>query len=407
MYTFVMFFFVALCVLLELVNLCSAVKSPSLGPQLPLSGGLTKREISIDTSDYPPSWIDIPIDHFSNSTNQTFRNRYWINGRHYNAGGPVFFFDSGEQNAHPLVPYFLAEAAGPSAVMALARRFNGLAIIFEHRFYGDLDEGSYPFPMNSTTGRPIAGREGYDAYQYLTFEQALEDTIFFAENFQPSGLEKYWSLLKPKYTPWIWLGGSYPGIRGATMRVRNPETFFATWASSAPVEARVDMWTYYAAAERSMTRNCSADWTAVTKYVDGVLSNGTDSEISDLKYDIYTAVLSGPKGRSPTSVSRTGSDALSGSDVGNSLLLPLSFYQYYGFEASVQPFCDIMETMNRTSARTLDNGGTAPAIASESGINVSHNITAALHAFLVGIAEIDYDEVPYSDDPIQDSRYGT
>lgn len=406
-YTFVMFFFVALCALLKLVNLCSAVKSPSLGQQLPLNGGLTKREISIDTSDYPPSWIDIPIDHFSNSTNQTFRNRYWINGQHYNAGGPVFFFDSGEQNAHPLVPYFLAEAAGPSAVMALARRFNGLAIIFEHRFYGDLDEGSYPFPMNSTTGRPIAGREGYDAYQYLTFEQALEDTIFFAENFQPSGLEKYWSLLKPKYTPWIWLGGSYPGIRGATMRVRNPETFFATWASSAPVEARVDMWTYYAAAERSMTRNCSADWTAVTKYVDGVLSNGTDSEISDLKYEIYTAVLSGPKGRSPTSVSRTGADALSGSDVGNSLLLPLSFYQYYGFEASVQPFCDIMETMNRTSARTLDNGGTAPAIASESGINVSHNITAALQAFLVSIAEIDYDEVPYSDDPIQDSRYGT
>ena len=55
------------------------------------------------------------------------------------------------------------------------------------------------------------------------------------------------------------------------MRVRNPETFYATWASSAPTEAAVDMYTYYAQAERSMFRNCSADWTAVTKYSDGLV----------------------------------------------------------------------------------------------------------------------------------------
>jgi hypothetical protein len=53
----------------------------------------------------------------------------------------VFYFDSGEQNVHPLVPYFLAEAAGPSAVMALAQRFNDLAVLFEHRFYDDPHEG--------------------------------------------------------------------------------------------------------------------------------------------------------------------------------------------------------------------------------------------------------------------------
>ena len=53
----------------------------------------------------------------------------------------MFYFDSGEQNVHPLVPYFLAEAAGPSAVMALAQRFNDLAVLFEHRFYGDPHEG--------------------------------------------------------------------------------------------------------------------------------------------------------------------------------------------------------------------------------------------------------------------------
>ena len=299
---------------------------------------------------------------------------------------------------HPLVPYFLYEAAGPSSVMALARRFNGIALIFEHRFYGDEGHGSFPFPMKASG----MAQGGYAAYKYLNTEQALQDPVYFAHHFEPPGLEKYWSLLKPESTPWIWLGGSYPGIRGAHMRVRNPETFFASWASSAPTQAAVDMWTYYAQAERSMTRNCSADYTAVTHYVDFVLASGTTSEKNDLKIALYTAVQSGTGGKKPSSVNRTEAEALTKVDVANYLLLPLSFYQYYGFEASVQPFCDIMETFNNTQARTTDNGGTLPAIASESGIALTHNISAAWHALLVGIAEIDYDSIPYNDDPIQD-----
>lgn len=73
----------------------------------------------------------------------------------------------------------------------------------------------------------------------------------------------------------------------------------------------------------------------------------------------------------------------------------MNFYQYYGFDASVLPFCDIMETFNQTDVSTTDNGGTAPAIAFESGIALTQNITAAWEAFLVGIAEIDYDSIPY------------
>jgi hypothetical protein len=185
------------------------------------------------------------------------------------------------------------------------------------------------------------------------------------------------------------------------MRVRNPETFYATWASSAPTEAAIDMWTYYAQAERSMTRNCSADYTAITRYVDDVLANGTRPEKNQLKIDLYTAVQSSPGGVQPN-INKTEATSQSNSDVAYQLLLPLSFYQYYGFEASVQPFCDIMETMNQTEIRTTDNGGTTPAIASESGIAATHNISAAWQAFLVGIAEIDYDSVPYTDDPVQD-----
>ena len=186
------------------------------------------------------------------------------------------------------------------------------------------------------------------------------------------------------------------------MRVRNPETFYASWASSAPTEAKVDMWTYFAQTERSMTRNCSADYTHITNWVDSVLSNGSIADKNDLKVALYTAVQSGPGGQKPAHINRSEAEDISNYDVGNELLIPLSFYQYYGFEASVQPFCDIMETFNQTQVRTTDNGGTAPAIASESGIAITHNITAAWHAFLVGIAEIDYDSIPYNDDPIGD-----
>ena len=373
----------------------------AIKPQLPLNGGLTKREVSINTSDYPAYTISISIDHYNASDERTYENRYWINNTYYKSGGPVFYFDSGEQNAHPLVPYFLAEAAGPSSVMTLARRFNGMAIIFEHRFYGDLTEGSFPFKMNTTSGKAEAG---YAAYKYLNTEQALQDPVFLANNFQPPGMEKYWSLLNPKYTPWVWLGGSYPGIRGAHMRVRNPETFYATWASSAPTQAAVDMWTYYAQAERSMTRNCSADYTAITNWVDTILSNGTQSEIMDLKSSLYKAILASPENLSPT-INTTTVANLQNSDIAGYLLTPLSFYQYYGFERSILPFCNILETQNRTSIPTTDNGGTTASLAPESGLALTYNISVTWTSFLTAVTAIDYDSIPSTDDPIQDSSW--
>lgn len=381
---------------------CAASAMLAVRPHLPHNGGLTKREVSFNLTDYPAHTIQIPIDHYNASDTRTYSNRYWTNATYYRIGGPIFYFDSGEQNAHPLVPYFLAEAAGPSAVMTLARRFNGLAVIFEHRFYGDLTEGSFPFKMNATSGMAEAG---YAAYKYLNTEQALQDPVYFARNFKPPGMEKYWSLLNPDYTPWIWLGGSYPGIRGAHMRVRNPETFFATWASSAPTQAAVDMWVYYAQAERSMTRNCSADYTAVTNWVDETLTSGTAEEISKLKYDVYKAIQSGPGGQAPPSINMTVVEALQPTDIAGYLLTPLSFYQYYGFERSVQPFCDILETFNDTHTLTTDNGGTAPAIATESGIAKTYNISQAWSSFLTGIAEIDYDSISVPNDPIQDTSW--
>ncbi|KAL5513466.1 hypothetical protein ACEPAH_3865 [Sanghuangporus vaninii] len=328
-------------------------------------------------------FIDMPVDHFGNST-ATFKNRYWINSTYYEPGGPVFIFDSGEQNAEPLLPYYLQEYHGLSATMRLAKRYRGLAILWEHRFYG----ASLPFPVNINTTA--------DQWKFLTTEQALEDVVFFANSFPTMSDDSTRPAIHPSVTPWIWLGGSYPGVRGTFMRIRNPEVIFATWASSAPVHAQVDMASYYKAAERSLTRNCSADWVAVTKYVDSVL-NGTDgTRRTDIKFDLEFARLSGTGGDTTLASNLTREEAsrLTNVQAAGILMNPLSFYQYYGFNASLLPFCNLLETQNFTEDPV------------ETGIAAAHGVQAAFKAFTVAIAELDYDSIPRSpDDPVTDMSW--
>lgn len=60
------------------------------------------------------------------------------------------------------------------------------------------------------------------------------------------------------------------------------------------------MASYYKAAERSLTRNCSADWVAVTRYVDKTLANGTAEAQVALKRRLLEA-----RARSPANLSAT------------------------------------------------------------------------------------------------------
>ncbi|KAF8512337.1 serine carboxypeptidase S28-domain-containing protein [Gautieria morchelliformis] len=323
----------------------------------------------------------MPLDHFSNGSDaRSFKNRYWINQTYYQPGGPVFLFDSGEQNAEPLLPYYLQEYHGLSAVMRLAKRYKGLAILWEHRFYGD----SLPFPVSNNTTA--------DQWRFLTTDQALEDVVFFANSISVQGLDD--SLLKPDATPWVWVGGSYPGVRGALLRQRNPSTIYAAWVSSAPVQAQVDMASYYEAAERSLPRNCSNDWVAVTRLVDDTLMTSTnETAINEMKFALLKARLSGPGGNTTGADGLTLQQAAQTSDVDAASILmdPLDFYQYYG-PLSLPPFCENLETRNFTSQP------------SESGIAAaSGDVQVAFNAFLVAISELDYDAI--SNDPVADQSW--
>lgn len=148
--------------------------------------------------------------------------------------------------------------------------------MWEHRFYGD----SLPFPLDPSTG---LAEGGWDAYKYLTLDQALEDAVYFAKHFAPEGLTEFWDVLHPAKTPWIWIGGSYPGARAAIARIRNPETFFASWASSAPVQGTIEFTTYYEQLSKDMTSNCSADLKAAVEHFDALTVNGTAEQINIAK----------------------------------------------------------------------------------------------------------------------------
>ena len=67
-------------------------------------------------------------------------------------------------------------------------------------------------------------------------------------------------------------------------RIRSkPHTFYAVYASSAPVKAIVDFWHYYEPIREHMPRNCSNDIQAVIARVDRVLSGSNAAAIKELR----------------------------------------------------------------------------------------------------------------------------
>lgn len=72
------------------------------------------------------------------------------------------------------------------------------------RYYGD----SKPFPVTlNTTAKQM---------NFLTTENALKDFVVFANGFQWKNYT-----VSPKATPWVVIGGSYPGVRAAFLRRRS------------------------------------------------------------------------------------------------------------------------------------------------------------------------------------------
>ncbi|CAG8933986.1 unnamed protein product [Penicillium salamii] len=270
-------------------------------------------------------FVSLPIDH-DNSSVGDYLNRYWVSEEHYKPGGPVFIYDVGESTAEHVAPYLLGNTT--SFLGQMMQEFNGIGIVWEHRYYG----ASLPYNVSNQT-LP-------EHFQYLTNSQALADIPVFAANFTRKNVN---ATLTPDSTPWVMLGGSYAGMRAAFTRNEYPETIFAAYASSAPVEARVDMSVYFDQVYDGMVANgylnCTRDIKAALEYIDEQLSTPATAALIKQKF----------LGK--------GAEVNSNGDFTAALGIIYGVFQNYGLDGGILglgSFCEHLET-------DAETGNPAPA----------------------------------------------
>lgn len=333
------------------------------------SHAISKRQVSLPVTPdvtVPTYFASMPLDHFNSSDTRTFSQRLFVNDTYYKPGGPVIYFDYGEEGVNPtILAWMLAEWGNGtvSAPMEVAKALNGVVVSLEHRYYGS----SNPFPLNNTAsanGADIVGYYGTPLggaadYRYLTIEQALEDVVYLAtEIFNKTQLANNTVLsginatqqLDPYHTPWVWIGGSYPGMRGAWLRLRNPEIIYAVWASSAPVQVQVDGSAYYNSVYRGLPKNCSSDIQYVAESIDRIFSARGSRDL-DLKTWIYVVENSESVASLNASSIQAGAANLTDYDVAATFFSSELFdtVQSFGFRDGIQVFCDLMESFDASS----------------------------------------------------------
>jgi len=182
-------------------------------PQLSRRDELEKRDVDPSTL-YPAYNITVPIDHFHNESmyephsSGTFNLRYFFDASYYKQGGPVIVLEGGETSATNRLPYLQK-----GILQQLPQATNGIGVVLEHRYYGT----SFPTPDLST-----------ENLRFLTTQQALADTAYFAQNVVFKGLDD--KNLTALGTPYIAYGGSYAGAFVAFLRTTYPDVYFGSSA---------------------------------------------------------------------------------------------------------------------------------------------------------------------------------
>ncbi|KAI0471056.1 peptidase S28 [Xylariaceae sp. FL0804] len=217
---------------------------------------------------YPEYNLSVPIDHFHNESmyephsDGKFNLRYWFDAQYYKPGGPVIVLESGEDDGTDRLIYL-----EQGIVYQLMKATGGVGVILEHRYYGT------SFPTDNLTTESL---------RFLTTDQALADTAYFANNVEFEGLEDV--DLKPETTPWIAYGGSYAGSFVAFLRKLYPDVYWGAISSSGVPEAIWDYWQYYEAAAVFGPPECVETTQKLTHVIDNILIGKQGTEyVAQLK----------------------------------------------------------------------------------------------------------------------------
>jgi len=188
------------------------MKSISLSALLILSIVLLKANAKTQTqtqfsNDMKEEYFDQILDHFNKQDTRTFQQHFWITDYYYKPGCPIFLYICGQKDC----PIDIDEN---EFLLEEVRKFNGLYIALEHRYYGF----SQPFDDLKTVN-----------LAYLTVEQAFEDIAYFINWFKEN------PPVPIQTAPWITIGKGYGGTLAAWSRAKYPDLIVSSWASSSPV----------------------------------------------------------------------------------------------------------------------------------------------------------------------------
>ncbi|XP_076288119.1 lysosomal Pro-X carboxypeptidase [Lasioglossum baleicum] len=168
-----------------------------------------KKELHNANYKYEIKTIEMPVDHFSFSVEDTFKLRYLINDTWQQENAPPIFFYTGNEGN---IEVF---AQNTGFMWEIAAEFHALVIFAEHRYYGE----SMPYGNKSYNDSKHLG--------YLTSQQALADYVDLIQYLKSS--QKY------KQSPVIVFGGSYGGMLSAWIRMKYPHIVQGAIAASAPI----------------------------------------------------------------------------------------------------------------------------------------------------------------------------
>ncbi|CAK7229634.1 hypothetical protein SBRCBS47491_007317 [Sporothrix bragantina] len=244
-------------------NIWSAASSSSSSDPLPRAlGNENSPSAGAKGSKVGQRFFEQLLDH-SNPELGTFNQSYWYSTEFWTGpGAPVVVFTPGESAAADYTGYL----TNATITGQFAQAIGGAVIMIEHRYWGQ----SSPFAELTTKN-----------LQYLTLANAIADLTYFAENVVLP-FDKNGTTNAPK-APWVLSGGSYSGALTAWVEHVAPGTYWAYHASSAVVQAQGDFWQYFEPIKQGLPQNCSADVQLVVKYIDEVMSKGTDADIQNLK----------------------------------------------------------------------------------------------------------------------------
>jgi len=164
---------------------------------------------------------------------------------------PFFLYINGEG------PVYSPPSEPDDEVVILAKKFGGLIVTLEHRYYGQ----SAPFKDYSTAN-----------LQYLSSSQALFDLAVFISNFV--------SALPPAPTPYkvFTIGGSYSGALSAWFRLKYPHITVGAIASSGVVNAILDFTAFDEQVAQSAGPECANVLRMVTQQVEQQVLAGGDAK---------------------------------------------------------------------------------------------------------------------------------